>query len=311
MLIKINVDGERVHVQDNGLPRTTCILSDSTIVSEDTEHVYAVLKQTQLQQPANIAQLNETMSTEQDQQTHLTETIPSNGFQHDTNQTGLKSQSATWSSAQQSTVGSKPRHANLELVQIYDNVIIETEGRTVTDIDNGPSYPKKYRKHSLPPDLDGHQCSNASQNCPISDKKTDESIPIYSQPDMNKKREERRKKREQKEQEEEESMVILQKVSSPSSPPLPQLTESSRRQENEPLIETDSGAVVDEQQQTNTDHLKLGKQFSEQNNNPDDKVPMGKDECLYDEPISLNLVPKKSKNITQRKEKGKDGEEEL
>ena len=34
---------------------------------------------------------------------------------------------------------------------------------------------------------------------------------------------------------------------------------------------------------------------------------MGKDECLYDEPISLNLVQKKSKNITERKEK----EEEL
>ena len=68
--------------------------------------------------------------------------------------------------------------------------------------------------------------------------------------------------------------------------------------------------MVDRQQRTDTD-LKFGKQFSEQNNNPDDKVPMGKDECPYDEPIILNLVPKKSKNITQRKEKGKDGEEEL
>ena len=293
MSTKINVDGERVRVQDSGLPRTTCILSDSTIVSEDTEHVYTVLEQTQLQQPANIAQLNETMSTEQDQQTHLTETIPSNIFQHVTNQTGLKSRSATWSSAQQSTVGSKPRHANLELVQIYDNVIIKTEGRTVTDIENGPSYPEKYREHSLPPDLGGHQRSNASQNCPISDKKTDESILIiYSQPDMNKKREERQKKREQKEQE--ESMVILQKGSSSSSPPLPQLTESSRQQENEPLIETALGAVVDGQQRTDID-LKFGKQSGEQNNNPEDKALMGKEECLYDTPTSLDLVPKKTK----------------
>ena len=70
--------------------------------------------------------------------------------------------------------------------------------------------------------------------------------------------------------------------------------------------------MVDRQQRTDID-LKYGKQFSELNNNPDDKVPMGKDECPYDEPICLNLdlVPKKSKNITQRKERGKDGEEKL
>ena len=56
----------------------------------------------------------------------------------------------------------------------------------------------------LPASLGGHQLSNTSQDYPVSnesDKKTDESIPIYSKPDMNKKREERRK-REQKEQEE-------------------------------------------------------------------------------------------------------------
>ena len=149
-----NVDNERVHIQENDLQTTSrTVLSDSVIISEDTEHEYAVLERTQLQQSANGAQSNNTILIEQDQQTHLTETIPSNGFQHVTNQTGLKSQSATWSSAQQSTVGPKPRHENLELVQIYDNVIIETEGRTVTDIDNGPSYPERYREHSLPPDL--------------------------------------------------------------------------------------------------------------------------------------------------------------
>ena len=62
---------------------------------------------------------------------------------------------------------------------------------------------------------------------------------------MNKKREEHRIKREQKEQE--ESMAVLQTVSSSSSLPLPQLTESSRQQENEPPIETALGAVVDGQ----------------------------------------------------------------
>ena len=53
-----NVDGERVRVQDNGIPNTTCILSDSTIVSEGTEHVYTVVEQTQLQQPAKLILLN-------------------------------------------------------------------------------------------------------------------------------------------------------------------------------------------------------------------------------------------------------------
>ena len=302
-----NVDDERVHIQENDLRTTSrTVLSDSVIFSEDTEHVYAVLEQTQLQQSANGAHLNNSTLIEQDQQTHLT--IPSNGLQHVTNQTGLtESRSATWSSAQQSTVGSKPRHENLELVQIYDNVMIKTEGRTVTDIDNGPSYPGNYRKHSLPADLGGHQRSNASQDYPVSnefDKKTDESIPIYSKPDMNKKREERQKKREQKEQK--ESMAVLQKASS-SSPPLPQLTESSRQQKNEPLIERALGSVVDGQQQTDID-LKFGKQFGEQNNNPEDKALMGNEECLYDTPTSLDLVPKKSKNITQRNEKGKDEE---
>ena len=163
--------------------------------------------------------------------------------------------------------------------------MIETEGRSVTDTNNGPSYPENYRKHSLLASLGGHQCSNTSQDYPVSnesDKKTDESIPIYSKPDMNKKREERRKKREQKEQE--ERMAALQKVSSSSSPPLPQLTESSRQQENEPPIETTLGAMVDRQQWTDID-LKFEKQFSEQNNNPGGKVPMGKDKCPYDEPV--------------------------
>ena len=106
-------------------------------------------------------------------------------------------------------------------------------------------------------------------------------------------------------------MAASGKISPSFNPPLPYLPELEREQKSEQSIETDSCTVVDEQQQTDTDHLKFGKQFSEQNNNPDDKVPMGKDECLYDEPISLNLVPEKCINITQRKEKGKDEEEDL
>ena len=189
---------------------------------------------------------------------------------------------------------------------------IESERRTIAG-DNGPSYPGNYRKRSLPANLGEHQHSNASHDCPMSnasDKKADESIPIYSQPDMNKKREERQKKRKQKEQE--ERMAAMRKISSSSCPPLPQVMELEREQKNKPSIRTDSGAATDEQQHAQTDtDLKFGKHFGEQNNNPGDKVLMGKDECLYDEPISLNLVPKKSKTITERKEKEEGGEEEL
>ena len=123
---------------------------------------------------------------------------------------------------------------------------------------------------------------------------------------MNKKREERRKKK----REQEERMAALQKNPSSSCPPPPQVIEPEREQKSEPPIRTDPGAVIDGHQRTDTD-LKFGKHFGEQNNNPEDKVLTGKDECLYDEPSSLNLVPKKSKNLTERKEKEEGGEEEF
>ena len=71
--------------------------------------------------------------------------------------------------------------------------------------------------------------------------------------------------------------------------------------------------MIDRQQQTDNDHLKFGKelQVGDQNNNPDDKVlVMGKDECLYDASTCLDLIPKRSKHITEGKKK-EDGEEEL
>ena len=99
------------------------------ILSEDTEHVYAVLEQTHQQQPTIVTQRNETMLIEQAQQIQiLQETVPSDDFQYGTNQTvELKSRSATWASAQQSKLGpnQKPRHENLELVQIYDNATLK------------------------------------------------------------------------------------------------------------------------------------------------------------------------------------------
>ena len=281
--------GERV--QDNDLPvsssrPTVTVLSDSVMVSDDTEHVYAVLEQTQ---PKNVAQLNK-----------ATKQAPNS--QYITNQTGLKLRSATWTSGQLSKIRPKlPRHENLELVQIYDNVMVEMEVSTATNTEKESSYPAKFRKHSLPANLGEHQCSmtNASEDCSVSNgnengsyEVTDE--PIYSKPDMNKKREERRKKREQMEQL--ESIAALHNVSSSSSspPPGPQVTELEREQKNDspPIKTDDSGAAVDGLQQTDSDHLKFGKelQVGDHDQNKNDKV--------------------KRKNITQSKETDKVGGEQ-
>ena len=120
----------------------------------------------------------------------------------------------------------KSRHENLEMIQIYDTVTTEPNGKTIAkDMDNGPPCAEIYRKHSLPANLDKHHHSvaNATQDCSISNgpkigpnEMTDE--PIYSQPDMNKKREEPRKKREQKKQR--EGMAALHNVPPYSSSPL-------------------------------------------------------------------------------------------
>ena len=267
------------------------------IVSDDTEHVYAVLEQTHAQ-PTNVVQLNK-----------ATEQAPNP--QYVANQMGPKSRSVTWTSGQLSNIRPKlPRHENLDLVQIYDNVTVEMEERTATNTENEHSYPANFRKHSLPANLSEqqHSTANTLQDCPVfngnengSNEVTDE--PIYSKPDMNKKREERRKKREQMEQL--ESMVALHNVSpSSSSPPIgPQVTELEREQKNDspPIKTDDSGAAVDGLQQTDSDHLKFGKELQVGDQNKNDKVS-GKDECLYEEPISLNLFPMKRKNTTQSKE---------
>ena len=326
MCFYLTIDDELFENNDHERPitsRPTVLSPDSVMLSEDTEHVYAVLEQTHLQQPTIFAQQNETMLIEQAQQIQiLQETVPSDNFQHGTNQiVGLKSRSATWASAQQSKLGpnKKPRHENLELVQIYDNVIVEPKGRAVArDMDKEASYPRNYRKHSLPANLSEHLDSiatNASQDCPASngpDKTADKSIPtcIYSKPDMNKKREERQRKRELKEKE--ERMAVLQNdISFSSGLPLPpQVTEVEgelRESNTETLIETGSGVVIDGQQETdsNTDKHKFGKQL-QMGQWSADKVPQGNDECLYDTPTSLDLIPKRSQNITQRKEKEDD-----
>ena len=202
----------------------------------------------------------------------------------------------------------KSRHENLEMIQIYDTVTTEPNGRTIAkDMDNGPPCAEIYRKHSLPANLGEHQHSvaNATQDCSISNgpkigpnEMTDE--PIYSQPDMNKKREESRK-RESKRNNKKAWQLCTMYHLIPVHPfhVVSQVSgQLEREQKNDsPSIKTDdSGAVV---------------QVGDQNNNPDDKVlVMGKDECLYDASTCLGLIPKRSKGITEGKKK-EDGEEEL
>ena len=316
------IDGELFENNERPITSRPTVLSpDLVVLSEDTEHVYAVLEQTPLQQPTIVAQQDEIVLTEQAQQTHQIplETVSSDDFQHGTNQTvGLKFRSATWATitAQRSKFRPNPGHENLELVQIYDNVIVEPKGRAVArDMHNEAPYPGNYRKHSLPANLGEHLDSmaiDASRDCPASngpDETADESIPtcIYSKPDMNKKREERQRKREQKEQE--KRIAALQNDVSfssgpPSSPQVTELESELRESDTETSIETGSGVVIDGQQQTDskTDKHKFGKQIQIGQWSAD-KVPQGNDECLYDTPTSLDLIPKGSKNITQGKEK--------
>ena len=165
--------GERV--EDNDPPAsssrpTVTVLPDSVIVSDDTEHVYAVLEQTHAQ-PTNVAQLNK-----------ATEQAPNP--QYVTNQTGPKSQSTTWAPGQHSKIRPKlPRHENLDLVL---NVTVEMEERTATNTENEHSYPANFRKHSLPANFSEqqHSTANTLQDCPVfngnengSNEVTDE--PIY------------------------------------------------------------------------------------------------------------------------------------
>ena len=111
-------------------------------------------------------------------------------------------------------------------------------------------------------------------------------------------------------------MAALQNdVSFSSGLPLPpQVTEvegEPRESDTETLIETGSGVMIDGQQETdsNTDKQKFGKQL-QMGQWSADKVPQGNDECLYDTPTSLDLIPKRSQNITQGKE-NEDDERDL
>ena len=95
----------------------------------------------------------------------------------------------------------------LELIEIYDNVNpveVKQQGREPESVEcDEPLYPGHLRKYSLPANISvikhstSSQCSSSHAGTESSHTKPGQSTPLYSVPDMKKKREEH-KKREQR-----------------------------------------------------------------------------------------------------------------
>ena len=242
---------------------------------EDTEHVYAVLEQThQLQQQPSLA-ITVEEETQQTMQSQLKqETLAGNGQQDTSDQFKQKERSASWASGHNSKAkeNNSSRNMKLELIQIYDSVTtgpveVKLQGKEAELVESDESlYQNHLRKHSLPASISvlkhstSSCCSSSRTGAESSHTKPGQSVPVYSVPDMKKKRE-KRKEREQK-------------------------TESDDYTGGE-LLPPERGR--DQVLTVNTDNV-----------------------CLYDEPTSLSLVPKRNgAAIQRRKEEGKDDGERL
>ena len=235
--------------------------------SENTEYVYAVLEQThQLQQQPSFAITVEEERQQPMQSQLKQETLPGNGQQDTSDQFKQKERSASWASGHNSKVNPKhsSRNMKLELIQIYDSVTpieVKLQGREESvECDGSSVYQDHPRKHSLPSNISvlkqttSPHCSSSHTGTESSHTKLGQSIPVYSVPDMKKKRE-GCKKREQR-------------------------TDDYISGELLPL-EGDQVLTVD-------------------------------NVCLYDEPTSLSLVPKRSGTVIPRKkEEVEDDRERL
>ena len=283
--------------------------------SEPTEHVYALLEAPQLSSSSVI--VTETGEGIQTQMTpEITET------QDTSIQIKQKPKSTTHTSIPQTKgrLQSSPR----EFVQIYDLVGPETS--VVYDEICHTSRPS--RKRSLPANLAVLQSSTASP--PTSQQQTGslaaKSPPIYSIPDMKKKREERMKKIE--DMDKEERIEALRKISTTSCPPfmLTNLTPKESETDFEVgcnsqnpvyINNTDVTArKVERHHENPTKMLTLNQLIEEEvecsSQNPTyinhtDVLKIEKHyedptktlfPSVYDEPTSLNLVPKKTNRKT-------------
>ena len=277
---------------------------------EQTEHVYALLEAPQL----SSSSVDVTETGEGIQTPEITET-------RDTSiqiKQKPKSKSTTQTSIPQTKgrLQSSPR----EFVQIYDLVGPETS--VVYDEICHTSRPS--RKRSLPGNLAVLQCSTASPpNLPQqTGSLTAKSPPIYSIPDMKKKREERMKNIE--EMDKEERIEALRKISTTSCPPFmlinltpKECVEGCNSQNPVYINNTDvTGRKVERHRVNPTKMLTLNHSIEEEEEcssqnptyiNHTDVLKIERHyedptktlfPSVYDEPTSLNLVPKKTNRKT-------------
>ena len=292
---------------------------------EQTEHVYALLEAPQL--PPSSVDVTETGENIQ------TLTTPEITETQDTSiqiKQKPKSKSTTHTSIPQTKgrLQSSPR----EFVQIYDLVGPETS--VVYDEICHTSRPS--RKRSLPANLAVLQSSTrSSQTSPEqSGSVAAKSPPIYSIPDMKKKREERMKKIE--EMNKEERIEALRKISITSCPPFmltnltPKESETDsevgcnsqnpvyinntdvtarkveRHHENPTKMLTLNQSIEEEVECSSqnptyinhTDVLKIEEHYEDPTKTLNQVLPFTHDASVYDEPTSLNLVPKKTNRKT-------------
>ena len=285
----------------------------SSTHSEPTEHVYALLEAPQLSSSSVVV-----TETGEGIQTPMTPEIT------ETQDTSIqikqkpKSKSTTHTSIPQ-TKG-RLQNSPREFVQIYDLVGPETS--VVYDEICHTSRPS--RKRSLPANLAVLQSSTAlPPNLPQQTGSfAAKSSPIYSIPDMKKKREECMKKIE--EMDKEERIEALRKISTTSCPPFmlinltPKESEEGCNSQNPVYINnTDVTArKVERYHENPTKMLTLNQLIEEEvecsSQNPTyiNHTDVLKIEehyedptktlfpSVYDEPTSLNLVPKKTNRKT-------------
>ena len=274
----------------------------SSIYCEQTGHVYAVLEETQLSatpsdnERVDNNNIQSQISVATTAQEETLETL-NQSRQQITNSCSVCQQ-------QKETSQNLLSGGHFEFVQIYDNVSPETVVYANILHQRGSG-----RKHSLPASLVIPQKSSASSSngssgrskvTDLVENKPEEPSPIYSVPDMKKKREGRLKKI--LEMEGEAKRDALRKISSVSCPPLLLTKESS--------IAHETRRESDSQSPIYANHPKLS-EIQEHNHKPSNEALTADDDAgLYEEPTVLNMFPKKTNISILEKELGEDYEKE-
>ena len=284
--------------------------------SEETEHLYAVLEQTQQHENTDAVELDGA-TTAQIVRPHL---LDNGGSLEDTSNGGnsqWKSRSVTLIHPSKRSLPHSSRDESFELVQIYDDVIPvrnTLQEREEEVLERLICHSNPHRKHSLPANLAIFHSSMApqSQNCGLqtglnssSDKleEIQESIPIlYSDSDMKMKREACQEKKEQKDREDrEEWMEALRTISTSSCP-----TFLSQMKGVPVLTEIDDETGGQDLTYRNIGHGTLWNDYE----NPTKLLNETFAVCDvndYDDPTCLDLVSKRGKTAVTGRADGEDG----